>query len=272
MLKKNLEDLWGSIPIPLANVNSVFKVLEVGKSFKAKFGYNEEEITGECLEIVFCKKEDFEKVKNKILKDNELRACEALLKTKEGGRILSSIYAKPKKSGKGEITGYLFSFLDISEKKRVEDELQKKIKDLEQSANELKSSRAALLNILEDIEEARGLAETEKDKTMAIIENFPEGLLFFNRTNQLFSMNQKIGEFFNFSIKAEEIMGKTPEELLALKNFSPVMEILINRENKETTRKEIEVKKGLVLEVSFITVRKKENKIGTLVILRNVTR
>ena len=41
-----------------------------------------------------------------------------------------------------------------------------------------KETREALLNILEDVEEERKRAEEERDKTMAIFQNFPEALCF----------------------------------------------------------------------------------------------
>lgn len=53
-------------------------------------------------------------------------------------------------------------------------------KGLGTRAQELEDSRRALMNILEDVEEARQKAEEEKNKTQAIITNFADGLLMFD--------------------------------------------------------------------------------------------
>lgn len=268
-LRRFIEDLWESVPIPLCSTNPVLNILETGEIFKHVFGFKEDEIIGENLDRIFMSKQDYENIKQKIATDKKIEAEEGILVTKTGKEILSTIYAKPKTNQKGEIIGYIFSFLDVSEKKKVQIELQNKVKDLQRFAKELKSSRAALLNILEDIEEARGVSETERDKTLAIIENFPEALMFFDQDNRLSSINPKVKEFF--SVTSEQLIGRDYARLVGITSLVPIMKIL-GEDIKKVFKQEIKIKEDLVLEISTIRIRKGEEKIGTLVVLRDTTR
>ncbi len=139
----------------------------------------------------------------------------------------------------------------------------------EEAIKMFKETREALLNILEDVEEERKRAEEERDKTMAIFQNFPEALLFFDRDNLLSSINPKAQELFG--ITPEKVIGKNIKEFKKISSLSPLIEIL-GEEIKGVYRKELKLKENLVLEISAIPVFLGEEKIGTLVILRDITR
>ena len=281
VLEEALNDFWQLIPIPICRINPAFNILEVGASFVDFFGYSEEEIIGESLAKIFADKEDFEETGKELEEKKELRGKEKVFISKNGRKSIMDIYARPKINKKKEIIGYVFSFLDVTEKRKAENELKKKIFDLQKFAKELKGSRAALLNILDDIEEARDEAETEKDKTLAIIENFPEGLLFFNKENRLSSINPKAQRFFGISQAV--VSGRTISELAKIEKLSLIIKI-IERESKEKEvgdngekekekeKDEIKLRENLIVEVSLILVKKENRKIGTLVILRDITR
>ena len=126
--------------------------------------------------------------------------------------------------------------------------------------------RLALLNILEDAEEDRKIAEEEKDKTQAIIYNFSDGLLFFD--------NEKILRIFNpeaeiyFEVKAKEVVEK---EISALKKFDKLRLLINFLENKSDRifREELKIEESLVLEVTTFPVSstKDSKKIGILIVL-----
>ena len=146
-------------------------------------------------------------------------------------------------------------------------EVDKKRK--EEIPKEVRGTREALLNILEDVEEVRKEIEEERDKTLSIIENFPEGLLFFDKENRLSSVNPRV--CYIFGVKQEQLRGKKLSELSNISSLAPLIEIL-GEEIKIGLKKELELKGGLVLEISSISVMKKEEEAGALVILRDVTR
>lgn len=156
-----------------------------------------------------------------------------------------------------------FEFRELKEKR------EKEFQELIEKAQDLENSRKALMNILEDVENARAEAESERDKTLAIIENFPEGLLVFDKENVLVSINPQAEKFFK--VKREEVLEKSSIELQKEGYFLPLFEI-IGPEIKKVEKKELPLEENLTLEVSTISVKREKEKIGTVVILRDVTR
>lgn len=148
-----------------------------------------------------------------------------------------------------------------------------KTRQLREQAEALKKENEektkALMNILEDVEAARAEAEEERDKTLAIIENFPEGLMFFDQKQKLSSVNPKT--YLLFNLKPEELLNKNIKDLSTISSLVPLFKIL-GKKLKGVEREELKLKENLFLEVSTITVMREKIKIGALVILRDVTR
>ncbi len=155
-----------------------------------------------------------------------------------------------------------FELSEIREKRDAE------LKELEKRNKEITGSRIALMNILEDVEKAKEKSEEERDKTLAIFDNFPEGLLFLDKENRISSANPDIKDLFG--LDPEKIIGKRIDEL-GKSSLAPFIDIL-KESPKGIYRKELKLKENLILEISAIPVMKVEEKIGTLIILRDVTR
>ena len=148
------------------------------------------------------------------------------------------------------------------EKKDIIEELEKKTKELEES-------RTALMNMLEDVEEARGKAEEEKNKTLTIINNFTEGLLLFDPENKLSLINPQAEVFFE--VKSRDIIGRPVLELSTFPTIEPLVR-LVGGEIKGVFRKELPITEKLTLEVSTVPMMREEEKLGTLIILHDITR
>jgi len=136
---------------------------------------------------------------------------------------------------------------------------------------EFKQSRAALLNILEDSEQARKEAEAEKNKTAAIITNFSDGLLFFDNNNKLSLINPQAETFFD--VKSRDVVGRTMGELATFPTIMPVVQCLVEP-TKEIFRQELSLKipKQMTIEINTVSVVQDKQKTGTLVILHDITR
>jgi PAS domain-containing protein len=132
--------------------------------------------------------------------------------------------------------------------------------EAEKRAEELEKARTALINILEDVEEARARAEEERDKTLVIIQNFADGLLVFDKEGKVSLINPQAESFFK--IRKEEIVGKSLSELIQLSDFKPIFDA-VGGELKGVFRKEASIREGLILEVTTVPMMKGEEKIGT---------
>jgi PAS domain S-box-containing protein len=152
---------------------------------------------------------------------------------------------------------------------RLEEETRERAGKLEKTTKELEDSRAALMNMLEDVEDAKKKEEEEKNKTLTIISNLADGLLVFDEEEQLFLANPKI-EFF-FGIKAGDLIGRTLLELNSFPSIKPLIKLLGGSFN-EIFKKELSIKDNLILEVSVIPMQIERDKSGKLVILHDITR
>jgi PAS domain S-box-containing protein len=141
--------------------------------------------------------------------------------------------------------------------------------DIERKSEELERTRTALMNILEDVEEERKKTEEEKNKTLAVIINFVDGLLVFDKEGRVSLINPQAENFCK--LKGKEVIGKSILELSQFPDFKPIVEA-VGKEMKGIFRKEVPIREDLILEVTTAPIMREEEKIGTLMILHDVTR
>jgi PAS domain S-box-containing protein len=253
-LESYARDLFSFLPLPLCLVSSTGIILEVNPAFENITGYNTEEIIGKPIEDIFIKKE-FEEANKETLEKGFIKAKELIIFTKEKKEVPASISTILRKSEEGEIIGYFVGLFDLSSIKETE--------------KDLKNAQAALLNMLEDVEEARGKAEEEKNKTMAIINNFTDGLLVFGPENKLSLINPQVEKIFD--IKQKDIINRTIQELKTFPTIEPLSLILL-KEIKDIFRREIKLKENLIIEISSTPILRGKEKLGNLIILHDITR
>ena len=156
-----------------------------------------------------------------------------------------------------------FELSEIREKREAE------LQELGEKTKELEESRTALMNMLEDVEEERGRAEEEKNKTLAVITNFADGLLVFDKEGKLSLINPQAEDFFD--VKSRDIVDRPILELSTFPTVEPIVRIA-GKEIKGVFRKEVQIKENLILEVSTVSMMREEEKFGTLIILHDVSR
>jgi len=127
--------------------------------------------------------------------------------------------------------------------------------------------RLAILNILEDSEEAKRIAGDERDKTKAIINNLADGLIILNGENRVFLINPQAERLLR--VRREEIEGEGLQSLDRYSSLKRLAGLLVSK--KELFREELLLPepKKLVLEVTTTTLPRREEKI---VILRDISR
>jgi len=150
---------------------------------------------------------------------------------------------------------------------RRKQKLVKANKEKEAALQE-KTTRA-LLNILEDVEKERKRVEEEKNKTLAVITHLTDGLLVFDEENRLSLINHQAEKFLN--IKTKEVMGRSVSGLADLPNFK-ILGDLLGPEIKSVFRKELNLGGNFIIEVSTEPMLPKGEKLGTLVVLHNISR
>lgn len=282
-LERYIEEFLTFLPFPLCIVNMPGIIIDINNAFSDFTGYSEIEIVGQKADILFANKKETTALQKRILEQKMIKGQEMALVTKNKEKVEVALSASLRKDEKGEPIGYFLVFSDISELKRLQAELEERVRkrteELEARTKELEDTRRALINMLEDVEEARVKAEEERSKTQAIITNFADGLLVFDKENILILANPQTEVFLK--IRADKIVGKSITKLTNFPNLKSLVQLLTNgslnettmdKEIKEIFRKELQISKNLILEVSAVPILREKEKLGTSIILHDVSR
>jgi PAS domain S-box-containing protein len=130
-------------------------------------------------------------------------------------------------------------------------------------------SYLALLNILEDIEVEREIINKERDRALAIINNLSDGILVFDKKKNLSLINPQAELFFE--TKAPDIMGKSASYFTEIPLFESLINLL-SQEDKKIFRKELSLKKNLILEATVTPLITEKEEMGTLINLHDITK
>ena len=283
-----IQELFTFLPLAICSFNPLGVIITSDLAFQNLTGYREVDVIGKRIENLFLNKKDLNNlIKSKILKEKTNLTRKMMLLTKEGKKIPVNMAISIRRDKKGNFIGYFIALSDITAfedlRKNLEKKVKERTKDLEIRTQEItesktalmnmledvEGSRKALMNILEDVEEARGKAEEEKNKTIVVINSLADGLLIFDSENKLLLVNPQAENFFN--IKAKEIVDNSILELIKFPNLRVLINLL-GVGIKGIFRKELTISENLIIEVSAVPMMIKGEKLGTLVILHEITR
>lgn len=254
LLESYNNEFFSFFPLPVCFTNPNGVILEANPAFEKVSGLTAYEIIGERIEKFFGGEESKE-LAQKTLKGGLVKGLETRFLNKDQKEILINVFTRARYNPKKEMTGYFIGFFDLTGIKAAE--------------KNLKDTQAALLNMLEDVEETRQKAEEEKDKTLAVITNLADGLLVFDKENRLSLINPQAEK--NLRVEKGEVVHKSIGELKGFPNLGSLL-ALVGDDIKGIFRKEIKIDENLVLEVSTAPMVSREEKLGSLVILHDVTR
>lgn len=142
-------------------------------------------------------------------------------------------------------------------------------RQVKERTEKIEASRKALSDALDDIKREKTVAEEEKEKTVAIIRNFSDGLLVFNSKDELTIINPEAQEFLQ--LQEIDVVGRGVEALAKKPELASLFAVT-GPEMHEISRKELEINKDLILEVSVAAIKREYEQIGKFVILHDITR
>jgi len=279
-LQRYIDDLTMFLPLAFCTINPLNLVLGANKAFQDLTGYNEIESIGNNMDFLFVEKAKIAKLKEDVIKKESSIIEELHLLTKDRQRIPVMISVLARRDNDNNFLGYFLTITNISEnkefQKKLEQKVKEKIQELEIKNKEIAESSSALLNVLEDTEEEKKRAEEEKNKTMAVIKNFTDGLIIFGKDDKIKIINPKIEKYLKIS--SSEIINKSLKDLENHEKLKELVKLL--RENpvfggnnlNEQLQKEIENEDKLTLEISAVSISINDDRIGSLVIIHDITR
>ncbi len=263
-LQARFRNLWDSLPLALCAVNSSGTIIDANMYFCRLIDYSLSGIINKkTLASLFSEQSRVEEIiANSFLGQMVSQGEEFNILNYSKQLTSVSFYSQYIKE-----SGVVFvSFVNLEPIKLLKKDMEAQIKERTLS---IEQSRIALLNMLEDTEEARLKTEEEKAKTETIFANFMDGLMVFNLKEQIELINDQAERFLG--IKRNNYIDKSFSELKRNEIFKILLEIIGN-EMRPVFRKELVVSPDLVLEITadFIVADKK--KLSFLIILHNVTR
>ncbi len=255
-LENYISDLFSFSPLPICFVSPLGVVLEINPAFEKTSGFSAEEIIGESIEKIFNKRE-IVLLSQETFLEGAVTGRELQLLKKDGSFLIVQLFTRVRVDEESRPIGYFLGIFDLSDIKKTNEELTR--------------AQAALLNILEDSEEARKRIEEEKNKTQAIITSFTDGLFFFDRNHLLVLINPKAEEIF--AVKDMEIIGRSIMDLRTFPKLRSLIDFLGN-EIRKTVRAEFSFSfsRDSIFEISVIPLNQEGVNLGDLVVLHDVSR
>jgi len=124
-------------------------------------------------------------------------------------------------------------------------------------------------DFLKEMSEETEAAEEETKKILAVVTYLADGLLVFDKNSKLSLMNPQAAKLLK--IESEKVLGQPILALSRFPNFQPLISFL-GGGIREVSKKEIAIKENFILEVSSVSMIVKKEKIGSLVILHDVSK
>ena len=146
-----------------------------------------------------------------------------------------------------------------------------KNKAKESEKRNAEKTRKALMNILDDVEEARKKAVEERDKTLAIVTNFVDGLMVVNKQGIVTMINPEFEKMFG--VKKSKVKGEKLRRLKSVRLFAPAIDLLLDKEGIiSIERKEFTSQEEVIIEVTTVSLKEKKEEGGHLIIFHDISR
>jgi PAS domain S-box-containing protein len=124
-LELYINDLFDFAPFSICTLTSNGIIVNINQSFKGLTGYSEIEIVGQNADIIFSD-DIWKKILQKISESSgKLKGMEADILNKNGAMIKVSVFGVARRDINNNETGYTLTFYDISELKRLQENLEK---------------------------------------------------------------------------------------------------------------------------------------------------
>lgn len=143
-LRRYIEDFTTFLPIAVCDVTPIGIITFVNKALQELADYKEIDIVGEPVETLFLEKKEIEKILAEVSKKEIIRHEELTLISKMKKKISVSLFVSSRKDKEGNFLGYFLGIIDISELKKLQEEMEAKI---EERTKELREKIEELENI-----------------------------------------------------------------------------------------------------------------------------
>jgi len=128
-LERYIDELSSFLPLPFCIINPSGVILNINQAFSDLTSYNDLEIVGESASRLFQDKKEAEEMEKKILQGGLIKGQAIVLLTKSKKPIDVGVSGSLRKDKEGNIIGYFLAFSDITELKKLQKDLEKKVEE-----------------------------------------------------------------------------------------------------------------------------------------------
>ncbi|MDZ7726293.1 MAG: ATP-binding protein [Candidatus Campbellbacteria bacterium] len=273
-MQEDLEDLEtylreynAFLPLAVCTVNPVGILIDVNSAFEKMTGYSAIEGTGEKVTRFFKESEKIDSFLSHLKEgDSFAESVEAVLVKKEGKEIIVSVTASTRSDREGNFIGFFLGINNITELKRLQNELEEKVnertQDLEERTKELERSQREIM-------EAFAVVEEERNKTSSLVTNLTDGLIYTDKDGNIEMLNPQAKAMLK--LHNEDVEGTNISEPTDSERFEKLRS-MISPEN-ELDRETLNFSEDFIVEVTTVTVKNDKNKeTGRLVILHDISK
>ena len=128
-LEGYIKDLWQFLPLPICYVNPYQIILDANSAIEKFLKLEPLEMVGERIDKFFFDKTRFQEIYEKILKEKIVVNEEGEILTRDNEKKVVNVSGASRDNGGGHIIGYYLAFSDIGELKKLQEELEGKVKE-----------------------------------------------------------------------------------------------------------------------------------------------
>lgn len=182
------------------------KITEANPFLKELLGYSDAELLGKelwqigVLKDVVDSKAAFLELENK----GYIRYKDLPLRAKDGRTINVEFVSNTYMVGDQKVIQC--NIRDNTIRKKAEEAVEARTRELESITRSQEETKKAMLNVMEDLEEAKAVIEVEKAKDEAMLASIGEGLIAVDNNRHVIIMNKSAEEMLGW--KAKEVMGR----------------------------------------------------------------
>jgi PAS domain S-box-containing protein len=200
-------------------------IIDINSAFKKLTGYEEIDIIGQSIELLFRARDESKRLKNTFNSKEEIKGKELKLYTKYNEIVPVSIFTSIRKDIEGNIVGFFLALTDIREFKTLQDSLEDKVKE---RTEELEKMQRILLDTLDEVKIAKKKAEKESSKTMAIISNFVDPVFVVDKNWRIILYNPAAQKIFKIDENVLDLKLNVKDNDFSFKSFQDISNVKYN--------------------------------------------
>jgi len=268
-LERYIEEFSIFLPLPICTVSPLGIIIDVNQAARDFTGYSDGEVIGEDLEFLFKDKKLAKSFFDQIIKNGLIKNQELILVDKYKKDISVSVSGATRKDVEENIIGCFLAISDITEIKKFQENLEEKVKE---RTYELETAKKALINMLEDAEEARKRIEEEESKTRATLISLTDGLIVFNKDRKITLVNPEAESALG--LKENQILNREIGNISEFPNLTELYRVLGKKIEWTGQKYELVFEKPIkrYSQVSIAPVVVDKETIGLMVIMHDITR